>query len=115
MPLFKIKSTTKLENIQYSANTRCPHTLPQPESLTRIQTFLPKLKSRHADKISGLTAKWSGNICEFQFSVYGFKVSGELIVNDSVVEINGGIPLLLMPLKSTIEAIIREQAKKLLK
>lgn len=69
-----------------------PHTLTQTEALTRIQTFLPQLKSQHSDKINDLTETWSGNNCEFSFTVTGFKVSGTLAVEEVEVAIKGEIP-----------------------
>jgi len=92
-----------------------PHTLSQTEALTRIQTFLPRLKSQHDDKINDFTETWSGNTCAFSFTASGFKVSGTLTVKESEVAIIGNIPLLAMAFKSKIEAIIRAQAEELLR
>jgi len=94
---------------------KIPHTLSQQEALTRIQNALPQLKVQHSDKISDLEETWSGNTGTFKFKLSGFKVSGSVIVEDSVVIITGDLPFLAVPFKSQIENTIRQQTEVLLK
>jgi len=92
-----------------------PHSLTQAEAFSRIQQFLPELKTRHSDKISDIKESWSGTTGTFKFIVSGFDVSGTIEVLDSVIVINGNLPMLALMFKSTIENTIREQADVLLK
>jgi len=94
---------------------KIPHTLSSQEALTRIQNVLPQLKAQHSDKISDLEETWSGNIGTFKFKLSGIKVSGSVVVEDSVVIITGDLPFLAVPFKSQIENTIRQQAEALLK
>jgi len=92
-----------------------PHNLPKTEALERIKNFLPKLKEQHADRISDLEEFWSDNSGQFKFKISGSKISGKLIVDESVVLLKGDIPFVALPLKSKIESTIREKAEELLK
>jgi hypothetical protein len=92
-----------------------PHALSKQEALSRIQHFLPQLKAQHSDKISDLYESWSGNTGTFKFKISGFKVSGSIVVDDTVVTITGDLPLLALPFKSQIESTIIQQAEELLK
>ena len=105
---YKSKIMPKLE-------IKVPHNLSQQEALTRIQRVLPELVAQHSDKISDLKESWSGNTGSFKFKLSGFKVSGSVVVEDSVVIVTGEIPFLALPFKSQIENIIRQQAETLLK
>jgi hypothetical protein len=94
---------------------KIPHALSKQDALTRIQRVLPELVTLHSDKISDLEESWSGNTGSFKFKLSGFKVSGTVVVEDSVVIITGDIPFLALPFKSQIENTIRQQAEALLK
>lgn len=90
---------------------KIPHALSKQEALSRIQRVLPELVEQHSDKISDLKETWSGNTGTFKFKLSGFKVSGTVDVEDSVVIISGDIPFLALPFKSQIENTIRQQAE----
>jgi len=91
-----------------------PHELSQSEALTRIQNFLPDLKTEHSDKIKDLEESWNGNTGEFKFKISGFKVSGTLQVGEDFVLINGELPFAALLFKGMIENSIREKAMELL-
>ena len=91
------------------------HALTQQEALTRIQRFLPQLKSQHFDKIYDLEETWSGNTGSFKFKLSGFKVSGTVVVEEYVVIITWDLPFLTIPFKSLTEDTIWQQVEAILK
>ena len=90
------------------------HELNQDEALERIKQFIPQLKIQQADKISDVEENWSGNKGNFKFKAMGFKVSGNLTVENNKIDIVGDIPFLALPFKQQIEETISKQAKQLL-
>jgi len=92
-----------------------PHNLGKQEALARIKNLLGELKSQYGDQIQNLQENWSGNRGTFSFSAMGFSVSGELVVEDRQVRLNGNLPLAALPLKGRIEGIIREEIAELLR
>ena len=92
-----------------------PHNLGKQEALVRIKNLLRELKAQYRDQVQILQENWSGNKGTLTFSVKGFSVSGELVVEDHQVKLNGNLPWAALPFRGKIESTIREQTAKLLK
>ena len=96
-----------------------PHNLGKQEALTRIKNLLRdllrELKTKHRHELEILEENWSGNKGTFSFSVKGFSVSGELVVEAHQVRLNGNLPWAALPFRGKIESTIRGQAVKLLR
>jgi hypothetical protein len=91
------------------------HELTPEEARSRIQKFLPELKTQNSDRISDIEESWSGNTGNFKFKISGFKVNGNLVVGKSNVLIAGDIPVIALPFKKQIEEAIKTKVKELLK
>ncbi len=90
------------------------HQLDQSEAVSRLQTLLEKIKTRYQDQLSGIEESWAGNILDFKFSSYGFKIKGVLTASGSDVKIDGDLPFAAMMFKGRIEQTIRDELVKLL-
>jgi hypothetical protein len=90
------------------------HGLPEDEAVRRIKNEMADLKTRFADKISGLEEKWDGNTCKFSLSVKGFSGSGTMVVKPVEIEIAGELPFFAVVFKKQIELTIRDRLGKLL-
>lgn len=97
-----------------NVNVTVPHALGTAEAKARIQGAIADAKTRYADRVSDLQERWEGDRGEFSARAMGFNVSGNLIVRPDTVEITGDLPLAAAMFKGQIEAMIREQAAKLL-
>src|SRR6478672_1502314 len=95
-------------------NLNIPHNLSQAEALSRIKGLLADLKEEQKNMISDLNEEWHGNKGNFSFKAQGFSLSGDIIVNDSNVQINSQLPLAVSLFKGTISDIITKKTKELL-
>ena len=91
-----------------------PHNLTRDEATERIKKLLAEIKRKHRDRISDLKENWKGNIGDFSFTAQGFKVSGNVEVNSSKVQITGKMPLALSLFKGLISKTIYEEGSKIL-
>lgn len=91
-----------------------PHKLAKEEAIARIKNLLGNLKEEHKDNFSNLKEKWEGGNANFSFTAKGFDLAGNIIVNDSNVEINSKLPFAVSLFKGMIEEMITRQAKALL-
>jgi len=93
-----------------------PHNnLGKQEALVRIKSLLRELKAQYKDQVQILQENWSGNKGTLSFSVKGFSISGELVVEDHQVRLNGNLPWAALPFRGKIESTIRGQVVKLLR
>ncbi len=91
-----------------------PHKLPKEEALKRIKSLLSKVKIEFSEAVSDLKESWDGNTGKFSFSAKGFSISGTLVVNEALVQLDGKIPFAVSFFKKKIEAVIETEARKVL-
>ncbi|MES1219203.1 MAG: polyhydroxyalkanoic acid system family protein [Bacteroidota bacterium] len=91
-----------------------PHQLTQQDALTRVKGLLNKLKLEHGSKIRDLTENWQDNKGEFEFTIQGFHLSGQILVSESTVDIEAPLPLALSFFQGTIKKMIEEKVKDLM-
>ena len=90
------------------------HSLGKDEALTRLKNFLARVKERHQDKLGNLEETWTDNQLQCSFSAMGFKVKGDVVVEDDQVRVNGQLPMAAMMFKGKIEQTMREELGRLL-
>ncbi|MBI2591823.1 MAG: polyhydroxyalkanoic acid system family protein [Candidatus Brennerbacteria bacterium] len=95
-----------MPNFQTSVN----HNLSEQEALVRMHKFFKDARIELSHIISGAKEEWNGNVCDLKFSIFGFEISGRLIVKSPEIEFAGDIPLAALFFKDRIETIIRYQA-----
>ncbi len=91
-----------------------PHQLGQEQAAERLKGFLEKLRHRHADKLTIQEDNWVGNVLNFAFSTFGFKISGAMTVGDDDIKLDGQLPIAAMMFKGKIESEIKAQMQRLL-
>jgi hypothetical protein len=89
-----------------------PHNLGQQEAIDRLKTLLTKVKNKYQDQVSDLQESWTDNTLNFGFSTYGFKISGDVVVEPNGVKLDGQIPFAAMMFKGKIESALRDQLAK---
>src|SRR5437762_14179230 len=95
-------------------NLDIPHNLSQEEAQSRIKQLLSNLKNEQKDTISNVQEHWEGKKCDFSFKAKGFNLSGNMIVNNTNVQINSELPFALSFFKGAIADVITKKAKELL-
>ena len=89
-----------------------PHQLGQPEAVARLKNLLTRVKEKYQDQVSDLKESWNENTLTFGFSTYGFKVTGDVVVEPSEVRLDGQIPFAAMMFKGKIENALRDIMEK---
>ena len=75
-----------------SINLKILHQLSKEEALSRIKNLLSNLKQEHRDMISDVHESWRDNKGNFSFKAKGFNLAGDIVVNESTVQINSDLP-----------------------
>jgi len=91
-----------------------PHQLGQDEAKNRVQGLLKSLADEFKGQISDVQESWTGNKSEFAFRMMGMKFTGNVLVSETSVDLNGNMPFAASMFKSTIEKVIKKHAHKLL-
>lgn len=91
-----------------------PHSMGKQAALDRLQGFSEKLRERHADKIKDLEQAWDGDRMTFGFKTMGLKIAGEMLVEESAVQVKGDLPFAAAMFKGQIAGAMEEQLQKLL-
>ncbi|MCC7086351.1 MAG: polyhydroxyalkanoic acid system family protein [Pirellulales bacterium] len=89
-----------------------PHHLGQQEAVDRLKNLLSKVKNKYQDQVSDLQESWTDNMLNFGFNTYGFKISGNVVVEQNEVKLDGQIPIAAMMFKGKIESALRDQLAK---
>jgi len=90
------------------------HTLGMNTALAKVKAALMQAMFTYSDKISDLSESWNYNIGNINFSCYGFTIKITIVVEDSVIIVEGKIPWLISGYGSKIEQILLDQLKKVL-
>jgi len=88
--------------------------IPQDEALSRIHGRIAEIKTQYSSQVSHLTENWSGHSGAFSGSSYGFTVSGNLVVDPSVVTVVIELPFIAFAYKAKVESGVRDELTKLL-
>lgn len=97
-----------------SVNISVPYQIPQDEALSRIHARIAQIKTQYSSHVSNLTENWNGYSGAFSGSSHGFTVSGNLVVNSSLVTVVIELPFIAFAYKAKVEAGIRDELTKLL-
>ncbi len=92
------------------------HSLSKEEAYKRIDRVLNDLQASNAGSISNPQKRWNSqkDAMEFSLSVMGFKTSGQIVIHEKSVSLNGTIPFLAMLFESKIKSTIKQQLEKTL-
>lgn len=91
-----------------------PNPIGQADASHRLKSFLERVRSKYQDQVSDLQEEWQEHSAVFSFKTYGFSVKGTLLVEETVVKVDGEIPFAAMMFKGKIEQTVRENLERLL-
>ena len=83
-----------------------PHGTTKAIALEELETHSSRLMARFGSETSGLQQEWQENKLIFSFTARGFPISGTLIVEDELIELEVTLPLLAR----LMEGQIRDRA-----
>ncbi|MEM6799116.1 MAG: polyhydroxyalkanoic acid system family protein [Planctomycetota bacterium] len=91
-----------------------PHSLDRAEATERLKGFSEKIKQQMGDQVSDLEQSWDGDCLSFGFSTFGFRITGDLTVDDDAIAVKGDLPFAAAMFKGKITSAIKEQIAKIL-
>ena len=95
-------------------STEVPHSLGQEQATERLKRFVDLVRERYQDQVSQIDGSWEDNKLGFSFTTYGFKISGDLTVEESVVIMDGKLPFAAVAFRGKIEQGIKSELEKAL-
>ena len=90
------------------------HDLGQAAARQRVEGFLETVLRDYAQSISNVGGQWTENRLAFHFVTSGLNISGMLVVEETLVEVSGPLPLAAVLFRGRIEQQIRNELQRLL-
>jgi hypothetical protein len=94
--------------------TEVAHRLGKDEAVQKLQGFVDSASERFRSQVSEFEGEWVDATFRFKLKTYGFKISGEMIVDESSVRLEGTIPFAAVPFKGKIEKSFAAEVEKIL-
>ena len=91
-----------------------PHKFGKAEAVRRVKTALLDAKVKGGDQIKINEERWDGDTLNFDFTAQGQRISGAVVVTDTLLDITAKLPLMYRLFEGRIEAAIKEQVAKML-
>jgi hypothetical protein len=98
-----------------SINISIHHSLSKDEVVAKTKSMLTNLQTKFAGMIDSVNEEWNGYKGTFTLSAKGFHISGNVVINDSTVDIEAAIPTALAFFKGAIESNIKKAVEESLK
>ncbi len=95
-----------------SFQMQIPHGLGRETARQRLQDFMDRVRSRN--DVTDLEDSWVGDVLNFSFKTFGFKIEGATTVEDDSVRMDGKLPLAAAPFRGRIEGQIEDELKRML-
>ena len=94
--------------------TAVNHTLGTTTAKETLNSFMDEAMATYGDSVSQVQSNWNENVLVFSFTAMGMKVTGELIVSDDAVTVQGKIPYALSMFRGKIERTMEDELRKVL-
>ena len=95
-------------------NTAVPNPLGKDNARSAVEGLLSRVTEKYGDQVSALDQSWEGDTLNFSMTTYGFKITGNLVVEEEQVKIDGDLPFAAAMFKGKIEGSIRNELEKCL-
>lgn len=97
-----------------SFGTEVSHTLGRDEAVSRLARFIDAVRNKFEDQVSQLDSGWEENTLRFSMTTYGMKISGTLVVEETLARLRGEIPFAALPFRGKIEQSIASELERAL-
>src|SRR4051812_17370500 len=97
-----------------SYHVKVNHDLDRAAARARVEQFLEQVQRDYAAHVSDVSGEWQEDELHFRFRTTGLAISGRLLVEETVVEVTGPLPLLAAMFRGRIEKTIHDELSKLL-
>lgn len=91
---------------------RVEHHTTKAKARAKLEKLLEEMADDYAGVVHDLEQHWEGDRLAFSFRAKGFKVAGDLSVNDHDLLLKGRLPLLAIPFEPRIKEMMTKEARK---
>ena len=91
-----------------------PHNTTRADARRRLETGIARVLSDHASQVARVEQAWTGDRLDFAVAALGQRVTGELDVGDSAVQVRLVLPWLLARFADRLRPMIEKEARKML-
>ena len=91
-----------------------PHKHSAEEVKSRLANAIADARGKHPTLFAGARETWSGNRMDFTFSTMGQTVSGDVVIEPSVVHLHVNLPWVLAMLADKLRPQLEAEGRKLL-
>ena len=95
-------------------STSVPNPLGKENARSAVAGLLDRVTEKYGDQVSALEQSWEGDTLNFSMTTYGFNITGNLVVAEEAVKIDGDLPFAAAMFKGKIEGSIRNELEKCL-
>jgi hypothetical protein len=95
-------------------STEVPHTLGREQAIEKLKGFADRIREKYKDQVSSMTGEWKDNIYNFAITTYGFTISGNLTVEETLARLEASLPFAALAFKGKIEQSFAGEVKKAL-
>ena len=98
-----------------SFSAEIPHGLGRDQATERLRGFTDRIRNKYKDQVSDFEESWTedGQL-SFSFKTFGFKIGGQVAVDEDKVNLTGELPFAAVAFRGKIEQEIRDQIAKAL-
>lgn len=100
-----------MPNFQFSI----PHQLGAEKAEDKLRNFFEMAKRGYGQGVSLEREEWKDNVVEFVLKASGAKLSGTITVEESAVQVTGGLPWTAFLFAGRIKKSFKEQLEKVLR
>ena len=84
------------------------------EARAKVDTLLPALLERHGDRLNDAQGAWDDDVFSFAFQAMGFSIKGTLEIDDVVLKLDAGLPLLARPFEGALRTSVERELDRIL-
>lgn len=87
--------------------TVVPHQLGRSAARARLEQVLPRMAAGFGDQLRDLHGAWHDHELHYGFTAVGFKITGQIIVEEAAARVHCQLPMAAMLFRGRIEQEIR--------
>lgn len=95
-------------------NVSVPHNLGQAAARDRVEQFLNRMRADYGEQITSAEGQWNDATLDFNIVSMGITVSGQMVVEDTLIRVSGPLPMIASFFKGKIEEIISHELRRLI-
>jgi hypothetical protein len=97
-----------------SFSTEVAHSLGRETAKKRLESFLGRAAEVYKDQVRELSGEWDGDTLNFQMRTYGFQITGDLLVEEERVKMDGQLPFAAVAFRGKIEKSFAKELQRML-